>query len=187
MANLSCTDGLIDERYSFYKHIDEYLQYEKNCPQGNHYNQYENKCKLGISYDDREENIISAICLRFYCLMYNILKSDSSQYTRNEHIHLEYLKYWLNYELHNKIADTYPILFHKYMKINNPSNPLVLKLDKIWDNIDDDELENMNLLFYFYINCIYIIKSATKVDANDSFAVKDDNHCVQKYQELEIK
>ncbi|GAB70077.1 hypothetical protein PCYB_008260, partial [Plasmodium cynomolgi strain B] len=167
--------------HSFHEHIETYLEYERLCNHDEICKKNKQECILDKLQFTEKYDEVTCICERFYCLLDKLFTPSINN---NENAHLEYLKYWLNYEL-REIDDTYPKAFHQNLKTNYNTNDTLKKLDGKWDKIDKDEEKNMNLLFYFYTNCIHIIKSTNKVDANKSFAMKNANHCVQKYQELE--
>ncbi|KMZ88750.1 variable surface protein Vir25 [Plasmodium vivax Mauritania I] len=163
------------------------MQYEKNCPQKKQYNQYESICKsIGSEYAG-QENIVSTICLRFHCLMYNILNSQSSQYDQNELAHLEYLNYWLNYELHLNKVNNCPKYFYQNMIIKDKDNVLLPKLRANNSYILKEELSNMYALYHLYnkyVEMNEIVKSNTPVE-NAFFSYA--RNIVQKYKELAKK
>ncbi|GAB69786.1 hypothetical protein PCYB_005350, partial [Plasmodium cynomolgi strain B] len=171
----------------FHKHIHEYIKYEEYCLQRENYNEYANKCKLLELVDENEETKVNTICLRFQCLMNYILKQYFSQNTQIKHVHLEYLNYWLNNELHNNYADIFPKELYQHMKVHDTSNTLLSNLDSILSNMNDDEIKNMSLLFYLYRDCVHIVNVTTGYVVNESFAMKNEKHCADKYKELEQK
>ncbi|CAG9481161.1 Plasmodium vivax Vir protein/Plasmodium variant antigen protein Cir/Yir/Bir, putative [Plasmodium vivax] len=185
--NPLCSHDPTKNRYIFYEHTDKYMQYEKNCPQKKQYNQYESICKsIGSEYAG-QENIVSTICLRFHCLMYNILNSQSSQYDQNELAHLEYLNYWLNYELHLNKVNNCPKYFYQNMIIKDKDNVLLPKLRANNSYILKEELSNMYALYHLYnkyVEMNEIVKSNTPVE-NAFFSYA--RNIVQKYKELAKK
>ncbi|GAB69755.1 hypothetical protein PCYB_005040, partial [Plasmodium cynomolgi strain B] len=160
---------------------------KKICSQENDYNQYNNKCKFFVSADEKEKNKITIICLRFYCLMNNIFKLDSSPNTPIDHVHLEYLNYWLNYELHNNYADTYPKQLYRLMKANDSNNSILSKLNSKIKDIDVAEMKNMNWLFYLYREYFNIIKAITNDYAKEETFHGYPNPIPEEYKEFEEK
>ncbi|CAI7719101.1 Plasmodium vivax Vir protein, putative [Plasmodium vivax] len=185
--NPLCSHDPTKNRYIFYEHTDKYMQYEKNCPQKKQYNQYESICKsIGSEYAGQEK-IISTICLKFHCLMYNILNSQPPEYSKNEHAHLEYLNYWLNHELHLKNASICPKFFYQTMISMDRSNFILRKLRTNNSYIVKEEVRNMHALYHIYKNYVEmneIVKNNTLIgNAFFSYA----NNIVEKYSELSKK
>ncbi|KNA00820.1 variable surface protein Vir25g [Plasmodium vivax North Korean] len=163
------------------------MQYEKNCLKEEQYNQYGSKCEsIGSAYAE-QENIISTICLKFHCLMNNILNSQPPEYSKNEHAHLEYLNYWLNHELHLKNASICPKFFYQTMISMDRSNFILRKLRTNNSYIVKEEVRNMHALYHIYKNYVEmneIVKNNTLIgNAFFSYA----NNIVEKYSELSKK
>ncbi|SCO66074.1 Plasmodium vivax Vir protein/Plasmodium variant antigen protein Cir/Yir/Bir, putative [Plasmodium vivax] len=182
--NYSCFQDPKKNRYIFYEHTDKYMQYEKNCLKEEQYNQYGSKCEsIGSAYAE-QENIISTICLKFHCLMNNIFNSKSSQYDQNELAHLEYLNYWLNYELYLNNAIICPKSFYQNMISLDKNNDIILKLRKNNNYIVNEEVRNMYALYHLYdkyVKMKEILMDYTPVE-NAFFSYA--RNIVEKYREL---
>ncbi|VUZ99873.1 PIR protein [Plasmodium vivax] len=185
MNSLSCTDDTVEDGYTFYEHISEYLPYETFCINDEQCDQYKTVCKsIGSKIYGMEEKR-AKICSRFHYLIEKLLKLEPSQSDIDEKFHLEYLNYWLNYELYRVNDNIEPKAFHQNMKSNNPRNTLLSKLNQKLSNIDEDEVKNMHELFYLYKNYINIKNSITGDNPSEAQFQHYTKHCVKKYQELE--
>ncbi|KMZ95099.1 hypothetical protein PVMG_05971 [Plasmodium vivax Mauritania I] len=125
------------------------------------------------------------ICSRFHYLIKKLLKLAPSQSYVDEKFHFEYLNYWINYELHKVKDNIDPKVFLQDMRVYDPRNPLLSKLNPKLSYIDEDEIKNMYSLFYLYKDYIYIKDSITGENANKEQFLRYTKHCVDKYQPLE--
>ncbi|CAI7718673.1 Plasmodium vivax Vir protein, putative [Plasmodium vivax] len=185
--NPLCSDEPAKNSYIFYEHTDKYVRYEKNCLKEEQYNQYVSKCEsIGSAYAGQEK-IISTICLKFHCLMYNILNSQPPEYNKNEHAHLEYLNYWLNRELHLKNASICPKFFYQTMISMDRSNFILRKLRTNNNYIVKEEVDNMYALYHLYdkyVKMKEILMDYTPVES--TFFIYARN-IVEKYNKLAKK
>ncbi|KMZ89783.1 hypothetical protein PVMG_06221 [Plasmodium vivax Mauritania I] len=127
------------------------------------------------------------ICSRFHYLIKKLLKLEPSQSDIDEKFHLEYLNYWLNYELYRVNDNIHPKVFLQDMRVNDPGNRLLNKLNGKLSYIDEDEIKNMHELFYLYRDYNYIINATTGHDVNEDQFKHYTKHCVDKYKPLEEK
>ncbi|VUZ99998.1 PIR protein [Plasmodium vivax] len=187
MMNSSCIADPADDKYSFYEYIDKYLEYERFCYHDKKCNKYNEKCKLigSIFYGMEEKR--ANICSGFHFLIEELLKLSPLKSDIDEKYHLEFLNYWLNYELYNKDANIGPKEFHQNMKVNDPKNQLLDKLNGKLSYIDEDETNDMYWLFYLYKDYINIKNSVTGENPSENLFHSYTKHCVDKYQELEDK
>ncbi|GAB69820.1 hypothetical protein PCYB_005690 [Plasmodium cynomolgi strain B] len=153
MGILSCADDTVEDGYSFYEHIDKYLEYEKICLHDQKSKEYNYKCEsIGLDQYNKEDEKLSNICSRFHCLFDKLITSTIDQTNYNEkNAHFAYVKYWLIHELHKMYASIDDAKhFLKRMITADRVNETMRELNENWDNIDKDEMKNMYELFYLY-------------------------------------
>ncbi|GAB70062.1 hypothetical protein PCYB_008110, partial [Plasmodium cynomolgi strain B] len=170
--------------YRFYEHIDTYLEYERICCDDENCQIYNKKCESIVPEDYDNEDKLLIICSKFHCLIEKLLKLTPSQ---DEKFHLEYLNYWLNYELNKIYAQTYPVAFYKNVKSKDNKNNILKRLDGKLCDIDENEMKNMNWLFYLYREYFNFIKANVKPDAIKGNFKLYSNPKPDKYKEFEAK
>ncbi|GAB69626.1 hypothetical protein PCYB_003750 [Plasmodium cynomolgi strain B] len=187
MESLSCTDVPMNERYSFYEHIDVYLKYKNVCCSNNQCEQYNNICIFNdLEFDDDENDDLALICKRFNCIFDKLFTSSNIKTNKNENYHLAYLNYWLNYELHNITAGIPdPNDFFRRMRSQGNKKDSLRKLYGKLYLIEEDELKNMHWLFNLYED--YIENNITNDNTNEENFEQYTNQCVRKYQEHGVK
>ncbi|CAI7724078.1 PIR protein [Plasmodium vivax] len=184
MSNFSCDEEPTGDMYIFYEHIDKYLKYGKFCINDNNCNQYRDKCEFkGLTFDGKE-NVQTNICKRFKYLIYNILNEAHKHNYSIEKADGEYLNYWLNHEIHMKKANICPKNFYQNMKILDPKNTLLPKLRNYMYYIEDDDVNNMYLLYHLYNNYTEMNKIINNDIPNEETFMKYAKNCVEKYKEL---
>ncbi|CAG9482269.1 unnamed protein product [Plasmodium vivax] len=187
MSNLSCADGPIDEGYSFYEHIENYLHYKNICIRNNVCNQYDNICIFDEWTVDDEVDKLTLICKRFLYLLDKLITSSNNTTDNNENAHLEYLNYWLNNEQRVIKTTLEPNQLFKHIRSKSINNGKLSKLIGNIKNIPQEEINNMYSLFYLYEDYINIIKATSNEDASENSFERHAKHCVEKYQPLEVK
>ncbi|SCA83529.1 VIR protein [Plasmodium vivax] len=187
MGKFSCDVNPKGDRYIFYEHIDKYLKYGNSCNNDNSFNRYGDKCEFeGLTYDGKEK-VQTNICQRFKCLIHNILNEAPKHNSSIEKADGEYLNYWLNHEIHLRGANICPKNFYQNMKIRDPKNTLLPKLRNYMYYIEDDDVNNMYLLYHLYNNYTEMNKIINSdVPKEETFMVYAKN-CVEKYKELKAK
>ncbi|CAG9484380.1 unnamed protein product [Plasmodium vivax] len=185
MSNLSCANGPIDEGYSFYEHIEEYLQYKNFCIQNNQCNEYNDICKFNEWTLDNDDAKLNFICKRFYYLLDKLITSSTNPTGNNENAHLEYLNYWLNHELNLIDNIIEPKTLFQQIRRRNMENGKLSKLNGKIINIPKEEINNMYSLFFLYDYYINIKKYITGDNANEQLFHRYTKQCVDKYQPLE--
>ncbi|SCA60454.1 VIR protein [Plasmodium vivax] len=185
MKNLSCTDVPVDEKYSFYEHIDQYLPYTNICISNNECDQYNDICILDeLSFYDNSHKL-SFICKRFHYLIDNFITTSKNPTDSKENDHLQYLNYWLNRELNLIQTHLDSKTLFQHIRIKNMNNGKLSKLIGKIKIIPKEEINNMYSLFYLYDYYINIIKATTEDDANEGLFHRYTKQCVEKYQPLE--
>ncbi|SCA60004.1 VIR protein [Plasmodium vivax] len=188
MSNFSCDEEPTGDMYIFYEHIDKYLKYGKFCINDNNCNQYRDKCEFkGLTFDGKE-NVQTNICKRFKYLIYNILNEAHKHNYSIEKADGEYLNYWLNHEIHMKKANICPMSFYQLMRIRDSTDKLLLKLRSYMYYIEENEVNNMNNLFYIYKH----YSDFKNIMDSDNYVPKETamkyiENCVEKYKELKSK
>ncbi|SCA81766.1 VIR protein [Plasmodium vivax] len=185
MSNLSCADGPIDEGYSFYEHIENYLHYKNICIRNNECNQYDNICIFDEWTVDDEVDKLTLICKRFLYLLDKLITSSNNTTDNNENAHLEYLNYWLNNEQRVIKTTLEPNQLFKHIRSKSINNGKLSKLIGNIKNIPQEEINNMYSLFYLYEDYINIKNSITGDNPSEAQFQHYTKHCVKKYQELE--
>ncbi|GAB69720.1 hypothetical protein PCYB_004690 [Plasmodium cynomolgi strain B] len=172
MDDISCIHDTVEDEYSFYEHIDKYLEYEGSYNPDRNYNIYNEICaSIGLN-----------LYINFHCLIEEIIKTTS---TLNNTSDMAYINYWINYELYKINANIYPISLHRNMKITDSINDTLRELDGKLACIKREELINMKELFDLYRNCIHIINATTGHVVNEEFLKHEIKQCVDKHQKIE--
>ncbi|KMZ88834.1 hypothetical protein PVBG_05630 [Plasmodium vivax Brazil I] len=185
MKNLSCTDVPVDEKYSFYEHIEQYLPYTNICISNNECDQYNDICILDeLSFYDNSHKL-SFICKRFHYLIDNFITTSKNPTDSKENDHLQYLNYWLNRELNLIETDIEPNKLFQHIRIKNMNNGKLSKLIGKIKIIPKEEINNMYSLFYLYDYYINIKKYITGDNANEQLFHRYTKQCVDKYPPLE--
>ncbi|SCA59688.1 VIR protein [Plasmodium vivax] len=186
MGKFSCDFNPKGDKYIFYQNIDKYLKYGNFCNNVNNFHRYGGKCEFkGLTYDGKE-NVQTDICKRFKCLIHNILKEVPEHNSPIEEADGEYLNYWLNREIHLNNANICPINFYQHMITMDTENKL-RKLRNYMYYIEDDDVNNMYLLYHLYNNYKEmndIIKS--EIPNKETF-MKYAKNCVNIYKSLDIQ
>ncbi|GAB69815.1 hypothetical protein PCYB_005640 [Plasmodium cynomolgi strain B] len=182
--NTECPYDSTKNRYIFYEHTDKYMEYEKNCPQENHYNQYEYKCKFQLSNDEKEQMNIITICKRFHCLLDKLFPLSTKHTNNNEYVDLEYLNYWLNYELHLKGSSICPKYFYQILK-SMDNNDILSELSKNYGYIVNEEVKNMYSLYNLYYYYNEMNKDLNRDTPIEETVMVYANKCVDEYQKFE--
>ncbi|CAG9480116.1 unnamed protein product [Plasmodium vivax] len=185
MSNPSCDDGPIEERYSFYEHIEKYLQYNNYCIRNNPCNEYNDICRFDEWPLNDEVLKLTSICKRFHYLLDTLITSSTNPTDNNENAHLEYLNYWLNHELNLIDNLIEPKTLFQQIRLRNVDNGKLSKLNGKIIYIPQEEINNMNSLFYLYDDYINIKKYITGDNANEKLFHHYTKHCVDKYEPLE--
>ncbi|KMZ84000.1 hypothetical protein PVBG_06405, partial [Plasmodium vivax Brazil I] len=187
MSTLSCDDTPTGDMYIFYKHIDKYLKYGKICTSGNKCDRYKDKCGFKGITPDEKAHIHTNICKRFKYLIYNILNEAPEHNPSIEKADGEYLNYWLNHEIHMQKANICPKDLLQHMRTLDPHDKLLPKLRNYMYYIEDDDVNNMYLLYHLYNNYKEmndIIKS--EIPNKETF-MKYAKNCVNIYKSLDIQ
>ncbi|GAB69833.1 hypothetical protein PCYB_005820, partial [Plasmodium cynomolgi strain B] len=128
------------------------------------------------------------ICSKFHCLIEKITKPTYASNTTTKYADLVYLNYWLNYELHNIYARVKgPKNFLRSMRTVDIENKLLRELSDCMYNINDDDIENMNVLYRLYNNYNEMNKIIKTYIPNEESFMKYANNWTDKYKEVEKK
>ncbi|KMZ76994.1 hypothetical protein PVIIG_06144 [Plasmodium vivax India VII] len=187
MSEFSCEVNPTGDRYIFYEHIEKYLKYGTFCNNVSNFHRYGDKCEFeGLTYDGKEK-VQTNICQRFKCLIHNILNEAPKHNSSIEKADGEYLNYWLNHEIHLRGANICPKNFYQNMKIRDPKNTLLPKLRNYMYYIEDDDVNNMYLLYHLYNNYTEMNKIINNDIPNEETFMKYAKNCVKNYKELKSK
>ncbi|VVA00080.1 PIR protein [Plasmodium vivax] len=186
MGKFSCDFNPKGDKYIFYQNIDKYLKYGKFCNNVNNFHRYGGKCEFkGLTYDGKE-NVQTDICKRFKCLIHNILKEVPEHNSPIEEADGEYLNYWLNREIHLNNANICPINFYQHMITMDTENKL-RKLRNYMYYIEDDDVNNMNVLYLLYNNYKEMNEIIDSDVPTEKTFMTYAKNCVEKYKSLDIQ
>ncbi|SCA83703.1 Plasmodium vivax Vir protein, putative [Plasmodium vivax] len=173
------------DRYTFYKHIDKYLQYDSFCIKDTKCHKYKGSCNFFGTAIHGYENLID-ICAKFKYLINDILETTQSTDSILDEFHFEYINYWLNDQLNINNQIICPKDFLQHMRTKDNRNKTLRKLDRKLDYIERDELKNMKALFYMYKHYYAIKDVIAEYYPIESSAMSYANNCVEKYRELKV-
>ncbi|SBT55210.1 PIR Superfamily Protein [Plasmodium ovale wallikeri] len=191
----ACSDPSYVVKYDFFKHIDDYLEFETTLDgnfRGDKYTENCNFIESNYRIHVDQDNIpkVMDVCKKFVYLTELVINREKElTYDDNDNDNdYFYLNFWLNTQI-NKIYSNNickKSFFQNLVSHNNSNN----KLSKLKGNIRDieeNELNDMNTLYILYKNYNEIKKILRGSNSNKEHIIEKAKKCVEEYKKLNDK
>ncbi|SBT72705.1 Plasmodium variant antigen protein Cir/Yir/Bir, putative [Plasmodium ovale] len=184
------------DKYGFYKKIDEYMDFEASLEKEEINDRYDidNSFIKDIyqhigSESERVGNIpkLNRISKNFIYLVDLLLSTDITA-VPNGNYELDFLNYWLNKEINKIDSDNFcKKSFYQNLRQKNRKYTNLNKLSSRIHDIAEEDLEDMNILYTMYKNYKEINEKIRAGNPKEKDCIELAQKCVEQYKKIKDK
>ncbi|SBT01231.1 PIR Superfamily Protein [Plasmodium ovale curtisi] len=194
---MCCSYEVDEEKYEFFKHIDDYIKYDDLAVQNEVIHSYNLNFNFiqkhyvahgsGKEEDEQKFVDLKKLCNKFVYLIDTLSKRNEGS-TFNADYDIDYLNYWLNSRIHE--IDPGSIckkVFFKNFIVDNITKENLNKLKGKIHDIEESELKKMDALYTLHKFYNKIDKIISSSESNKEDVIQQAHNCVEMYKTVKDK